>query len=301
MTRPAWSACAVPFPCAAISCDADRPADEPCADVVAEETVGCGACETTVADEVVVAGDPIGLDVDMIAEPVGEPMAVVESVDPPPEVSSREDRLEEARPDQAAASVVVPDLRPAVDASAEDVQPTSAIEEPAPTLPAEPVAPVADPVVPPVTPEPNLFEEADQFDEAGQTDAPESTRADAVAEPAADVPPATEDREPSPESPVGSDAPAREPVEGSPANPLDEAERRSGEAARLWVDATGRHSAVGVLVEVSGDGRCVIDTGAGILEVRSADLRRRDRDYATQAAERLATRRGPGPAETAGR
>jgi hypothetical protein len=35
--------------------------------------------------------------------------------------------------------------------------------------------------------------------------------------------------------------------------------------------------------------------------VRSADLRRRDRAYAAEAGARLAARRGPAPAETAGR
>lgn len=254
------------------------------------------------------------MEIDIATELGVDSMAVVESVDAPSEASLRQDRPDEDRPEQVAASVVVPDLKPAVDASADDVQPTSGIEEPAmqsaaePGLPAEPVAaeaPAGEPAVPPAASEPNLFEEADLVDEAEQAAVPDAASADAVADPAADASPATEEGGPPPEPLVSPDAIDREPVQESPAeppaNPLDEAERRSGEAARLWVDATGRHSAVGVLVEVSVDGRCVIDTGAGILEVRSSDLRRRDRDYATQAAERLATRRGPGPAETAGR
>lgn len=88
--------------------------------------------------------------------------------------------------------------------------------------------------------------------------------------------------------------------EPEPANPLDAAARRAGEPARLWVDATGRHAVVGVLVDLRGDGTCRLDTGAGLVEIPLTALRRRDRDYAEQAAARLAAGR-PSLSETVAR
>ncbi|MFM7245733.1 MAG: hypothetical protein ACKO40_16380 [Planctomycetaceae bacterium] len=283
---PAWSTCGAPL----VEIDA------------------CGSCESL----------PTAF---VIAESVVSDEGVVSDVVVGPEGSSFvEDSVavQESAAEAPVASVVVPDLRPAADA-APDVQPTSAIEEPAapqsepaPAPPAEPMAeespvakdaptteppaPTTEPIADAVPVEPNLFEEADRTEEV---DVPP---ADAAAEPAA---PVDEPREPMPEPAESAVPPAAAPEADEsaipPANPLDEAERRSGEAARLWVDATGRHAVVGVLVDVRTDGRCVIDTGAGILEVRASDLRRRDRDYAAQAAERLAARGGPGLEETAGR
>lgn len=297
-SRPAWSACASP-----VACGAERLSCESCGCDAVVEVDACGACEPVVADDgIVVTGELVVSDVDVRVDPAGEAAPAAET---PPVATPREPAGE-----QAAASVVVPDLQPVVDASADDVQPTSAIEEPTMKPAAEPEQPAVaepepaseppaeEPVMPAAPPEPNLFEEAEQPGEPAA--------ADAIAEPANETPRATEDGAPMPEpsgTPEPSDTvppPADEPAP-EPVNPLDAAERRSGEAARLWVDATGRHSAVGVLVDVRADGRCVIDTGTGTLEVRPADLRRRDREYAAQAADRLAARRGPAAAETAGR
>lgn len=305
---PAWSACAVPSPCYD-----DRPACEPCGGAAPVVMDACGACETISVDAgfvvhegFVTTGDLVEAHAEVVGEPVSEPVPAAETVAAPPVPTPPDEPT-----DETAASVVVPDLKPVVDASRDDVQPTAAIEEPAmkpaaepePGSLVEPVAeeapaaketPVEEPVMPAAPPEPNLFEEADSVDDL------DASPAAGGSEPAVDASPATEDPAPMPEPADGSLPPADEPAL-PPANPLDEAERRSGEAARLWVDATGRHSVVGVLVDVRDDGRCVIDTGAGIREVRGSDLRSRDRKYAEQAAERLATRRRPGAAETAGR
>lgn len=312
---PAWSVCGAP----PLQC-ADHAVAEPWGAPLVEidtcgawdvSPTGCVISESVVSD-VVVGQQGSSLGEEAVAVPghdgstaVGEPL-------PPVEAGTATAAV--AAPDAAAepaASVVVPDLKPAVDAAA-DVQPASAVEEPAtqpapepePVPPVEPMAeespvaegaPVTEPIAdaPPV--EPNLFEEADRGDEV------DATPADAGPDSAV---PADEPREPMPEpaeSPVPPAASPDDEPAAPPSNPLDDAERRSGEAARMWVDATGRHAVVGVLVDVRADGRCVIDTGAGILEVRASDLRRRDRDYAAQAAERLATRSGPGLEETAGR
>jgi len=271
----------------------------------------CAVGETTEVHEgVVTNGDLVEIRSEVTVGPASEPAPAVETVAVPPTPPSEPT-------DESAASVVVPDLKPVVNASSDDVQPTSAIEEPAmkaavepesePDAPVEPVAEeapaaketeIAEPVAPVAPPPPNLFEEADNDDDL---DAPP---AGVSAEPAADASPVSDEPAPMPEPAADPPPPAAEPAaepDPAPANPLDEAERRSGEEARLWIDATGRHSVVGVLVDVRADGRCVIDTGAGILEVRASDLRSRDRDYAEQAAERLASRRGPGATETAGR
>lgn len=287
---PAWSACATPAPWWG-----DRAAAARCGDtieVVVDVEVEAAACgpwdavpatvviddgvvsddaglafeAVVVHDESAIVGESIEAHGDVVAADA-EPTPLVEEVVAPPATESQD----AAEP--AATSVVVPELKPVIDAP-RDVQPASATED-------EAMQPAAEPVVPAAPSEPNLFEEADRTEEFDI--------APAAAEPEADAPPATGAGEPPPE-------PA-----AAPTNPLDAAERRSGERARLWVDATGRHATVGVLVDVRADGRCVIDTGTGILEVRSEELRRRDRDYAAQAGERLAARRGPGPGETAGR
>ena len=261
----------------------------PAADVIDEGVVideawvideGVVIDEGIVHEEPAFVGESVEVHGDAVTTDVVEPTLPIEEVVAPPATESRD-----AAAQPAAASVVVPDLQPAVDASRDDVQPASAVAEPVmkpvaePELaqPAEAVAvepAIAEPAVAESPSEPNLFEEADRSDELDPAPADEAVPSGAT-------------ESPEPASP--------------PTNPLDAAERRSGERPRLWVDATGRHATVGVLVEVRADGRCVIDTGTGLLEVRSADLRRRDRAYAAEAGARLAARRGPAPAETAGR
>lgn len=304
-----WDDCTAPAPPQGDLHDVGVTEWGPCAAVppsfVADDGIGTGDAWTVLHSDVVddepsFVGESIEVRGDVVIADLGEPTSPAEEVAVPSGVVTRD-----AAPEPPTASVVVPDLKPAVD-GAPAVQPTSAIEEQAAppasetSSPVEPLAeeppvatgsPVTAPAIPTAPAEPNLFEEADS------TDGLDAAPVDAVPEP---PPAADEAREPTPE-PAGVVVPPAGESSAHHANPLDDAERRSGEAARLWVDATGRHAIVGVLVDVRADGRCVIDTGARILEVRGSDLRRRDRDYAAQAAERLVTRRGPGPAETAGR
>jgi len=308
---PVWSACPPPAPWWH-----DRAGAAACGDTVVVEAAACGSWDAVpamvVIDEGVVSdADDLAFEAVIVHDEsplVGEMIETIEShgdvgvadaVPTPPieeVVAPPATEALDVVPEPAPTSVVVPDLQPVADAS-RDVQPTSATQDevmergsvPESAPPAEPTgeAPLAEPVVPASPSEPNLFEEADR---AAELDA------------ASEAPPATGADDPAPEPSAtnpgekAASAPAAEPT-----NPLDAAERRSGERARLWVDATGRHATVGVLVDVRADGRCVIDTGTGILEVRPDALRRRDRDYATRAGERLAGRRGPGPGETAGR
>jgi len=156
--------------------------------------------------------------------------------------------------------------------------------------PAEPSALGPEPS-PPIAPseqtlaeEANLFELADAVEPAQEVSPAEPTRVD---EPASETDGKSLD-------PDGDDV-------SEPANPLDAAERRTGEPARLWIDATGRHAVVGVLIDVRGDGICILDTGSEMFQVPAAALRRRDRDYAEQAAARLAVSRSPAGSDTVAR
>lgn len=210
----------------------------------------------------------------------------------------------------SATTAAVPELKPVGEPAGDDVQQAVAIDaprmrpEPAEEPVIEPAAdkpaplpeqqPAPAPAAPAPPAEPNLFEEAEKdLDESSAAEAASPLESEKDSTPVSGEPPQPED-EPVEEGRSGGSS-----VE--PVNPLDAAAQRSGEQPRLWVDATGRHSVVGVLVAVRTDGTCVLDTGTGMLEVRSADLRRRDRDYAAQAAERLATRQIPAAIDTAAR
>lgn len=218
--------------------------------------------------------------------------AVEAASDPVPAVAAGQD--------SAVASVLtppesgLPDLDPVVP----DVQQAAAAEPTAEPLP-QPVPesdspPAAAAVEPVVEDEENLFVIADAVRAEGANLSDRNARSDAVEPPAADGPSADADGQ-LPESDADSAAPAE------PANPLDAAEHRAGEPARLWVDATGRHAVVGVLVGVREDGTCILDTGSGMVGVSVESLRRRDRDYAEQAGGRLAARERPAATATAAR
>jgi flagellar motor protein MotB len=261
------------------------------------------AAVTSVVPDLKPAEEAPGQDVQQavaIDEPAMEPAGRPEPSDEPQPKAEPDEPPMQLPPEETAPAESAPEP-----------------ETPSDEVPAEPVPPA----------EPNLFEEADkELDEpaAMPPEASPSEDTPPMREPAADATPrepaVSEDSEPMPapenEPPQPVQDPGQDPVqgpaEGEPAadavdpptesaNPLDAAERRSGEPARLWIDATGRHSVVGVLVEMRVDGTCVLDTGAGLLEVRAADLRRRDRDYAAQAAERLASQPSPAAVDTAAR
>lgn len=288
---PSWASGPVATVAAWTACD--RPVECGCGVTLAEpvDMVVAGPCDAGIPDEVIVESAMIEsgvIETEIVDSGiVGSEIVADEAVErvTPPAAPN---------PAPAAASVVklpdaaVPELEPVAD----DVRRASADGPAALPAPSPEPAPPTAPVEPAVVEEVNLFELADAA-EAGQEGSPaEQAPAEIPDRPAADEPPADADGE-SPE-PDGA-----EPRES--ANPLDAAERRSGEPARLWIDATGRHAVVGVLVDVRGDGTCVLDTGAEMLEVPAAALRRRDRDYAEQAAARLAEVRRPAVSETVAR
>lgn len=212
---------------------------------------------------------------------------VIELADPIPAPASAE--VADVPP---ASSVVTPSTPGAAvpEPVADDVRQAFAAEpeialEPVPTPAPQEEAVVAAPAL---EAEENLFTRAD------------AALAEDMATGGADEP--TTDRAPAEREGVVDDE-VEEPNEDQPepVNPLDAATRRTGEPARLWIDATGRHSLVGVLVDLRQDGTCRLDTGAGLVDIPVAALRRRDRDYAEQAARRLAAPGQPAVSETVAR
>lgn len=226
----------------------------------ADEACGCDGAPVDLVETVV--GDVLGSET-IVAEAAAEPTepvpapAAANAADVPtiPEIASR------PTPESAAvqqASAAEPDIG------------FAAVPE---QRPAAEVVAAAPAVV-----EENLFTLADAATAAARA-------ADVDGQPASDRPPTADDG--LPEEPAEeADEPRPE-----PANPLDAAMQRTGEPARMWIDVTGRHSVVGVMVDRGADGTCRLDTGAGLVEIPLEALCRRDREYAEQAAARLAAGR----------
>jgi len=76
---------------------------------------------------------------------------------------------------------------------------------------------------------------------------------------------------------------------------------RSAEPLRRWIDSTGGHATVGVLVGVTGDSVEIRKANGQFANVAVERLSDYDRDYVAAAAVRLAGRghRGPGLHDTA--
>lgn len=251
-----------------------------CASVVPAETwsaaepneaCGCDGAPAELVETVV--GAALGSEM-IVAEAAAEPTEAVPTPAPAdtddvptiPGIASRP--TPEAAADVLQASAVEPDIdlapMPEERSSAEEVAASPAAVE-----------------------EANLFTLADAANAAAGA-------ADVDGQPASDRAPTADDGLPD-EPAEEADAPQPEPV-----NPLDAAAQRTGEPARMWIDATGRHAVVGVLVDCGADGTCRLDTGAGLVEIPLVALRRLDREYAEQAAARLAAGR-PDLAETVAR
>lgn len=263
--RPAPACFPVGWPCAAVVPVETWSAAEP------HEACGCDVAPVDLVETVV--GGALGSEM-IVAEAAAEPTealptpAPADTADVPtiPGIASR--LTPEAAADVLQASVAEPEPEPDI-----DLAPVPEERSAAAVVPASPAA----------VEEENLFTLADAAAAAGVDGQPASDRA-----------------------PTVDDGPSDEPVEEAddprpePANPLDAAAQRTGEPARVWIDATGRHAVVGVLVDLGADGTCRLDTGAGLVEIPLVALRRLDREYAEQAAARLAAGR-PDLGETVAR
>ena len=208
----------------------------------------------------------------------------------------------------------------------EDADPA---DEPAPAP--EP-APAAEPTPEPEPAEPNLFEEFEDEDapagEEEMTDEEEASNPFADDEPeavAADEEMADEPSDPLADEPLPADAdpfddapsddpetldepgpleedevmvddseelPAADAGEDEPAPAAGEDPVASAEPKRRWIHASGAHSLVATLVDVAGDGSCVLETDGRRIRVPLDNLSGHDRDYVRDAGVRLAAVKG---------
>ena len=208
----------------------------------------------------------------------------------------------------------------------EDADPA---DEPAPAP--EP-APAAEPTPEPEPAEPNLFEEfEDEAAPAGEeemTDEEEASNPCADDEPeavAADEEMADEPSDPLADEPLPADAdpfddapsddpetldepgpleedevmvddseelPAADAGEDEPAPAAGEDPLASAEPKRRGIHARGAHSLVATLVDVAGDGSCVLETDGRRIRVPLDNLSGHDRDYVRDAGVRLAAVKG---------
>lgn len=192
------------------------------------------------------------------------------------------------------------------------------------------VEPVSEPVTPemkpgatepqgaPATPpaeDPAAEEEENLFEQRPPVDTPAARVEPATEPPVSPEPPAlpadgeaptTSDQAPEPadgdaaqpEPPTDSAAPpATDPVTPEPTDAAPSS--TSVEPMRRWIDATGVHATVGVLVEVRPDGAVIRRRRGGSIVVPLDRLSGHDRAYAIEAGARLAAAR-PGNHETAG-
>lgn len=233
--------------------------------------------------------------------------------------------LKPVAPDDAPSTPSVAAVTPVDD----DAPPAPATEAAPPRDAAEAVVePVTEPVTPemkpgdtepqtaPVPPaaeeeEENLFEQRPSVDKpaAGVESAAEPPPApETPAVPEDGDAPTTSDQPPAAE-PGGGDIPQLEPPTipaetpaTEPATPATTDEFPSStsvEPMRRWIDATGAHATIGVLVEVRPDGAVIRKRHGGSVVVPLDRLSRHDRAYAIEAGARLAAAR-PGNHETAG-
>jgi hypothetical protein len=243
--------------------------------------------------------------------PVDEPVAP--PLDLEPDIQDTDPVDEEMQDGTDAEGLLVP---PATDAPtdeaaemADDAEPPLEEEaaEPAPAVEPEPEQ------------EPNLFEEFEDGDAAGDDSdeamAPEDEEASPSA--AADEPllpdaPVDDADEPAvaegdPLMADDEDAAAAEPAaridsddeplpapadDSDPFAAADDSEAlAAAEPVRRWIHASGAHSLVGRLVDVTGDGHCLLEAAGRRIRVPLQNLSGHDRDYIRQAGVRVAALR----------
>ncbi len=262
-------------------------------------------------------------------EPTPEPVAPVTPATPAPPPAPAEPNLFEEADGVEAAPVAVEAVKPLSDDTEnafDDEQPRApapAADNPPPTEDSEqpsdgspPADPVADPPAadPSATPEPAP---ADAAAPSGTQEAPaeapqnEPAEQDEPSEPAASDPfaptegaaaaPAPADPfepEAGDPAPVLADPFAPEASDPVPAAPVPEEAPAAAddfvtaaEPARRWIHASGSHALVATLVDVSGNGTCVLMADGVRLRVPLDNLSGHDRDYVEHAGPRIAALR----------
>jgi hypothetical protein len=141
-------------------------------------------------------------------------------------------------------------------------------------------------------------------DETAQPAAEDTAEPFAVSEPEGPMEPATESETAPTAAEPAEDAAPEEPATDAretESDPFSDAHRQPVEPLRRWVDASGQHATVGVLVDVGGDAVEIRKANGRSVRVPLERLSRIDRAYAAEAGPRLAGRvPAPQPTETAG-
>lgn len=257
------------------------------------------AVDSAPAVEPVVALEPA--PVEPATEPKPEEPAVAPDVPPPAEPAAPEAPAEPAAPEPRPVVAVEPPAPPAEPNIFEEVE--SAAD--AATLAPEGTEPAAEPSAPSSEPSAdNLFgEPAAAPEPAPQPVADplaEPSAAEPAPEPAADV--SSAPAEPA-TAPAADDAPApaaSEPAAEKPAEEKDPLSDAGREPLRRWVDDTGSHATVGMLVDVRSEGVEIRKANGRTVIVPLERLSDHDRAYAAAAEARLAADRAPPSRETAG-
>ena len=218
---------------------------------------------------------PMEEDADPADEPAPAPEPAAEP-EPTPEPEPAEPNLFEEFEDEdaPAGEKKMTDEEEASNPFADDEPEAAAADEEMADEPSDPLAdePPAD------EPLPVDADDADPFGDAPSDD-PET-----LDEPE----PLEEDEEmvdDSEELPADDDEPEPEPAAGE--DPF-----ASAEPKRRWIHASGAHSLVATLVDVAGDGSCVLETDGRQIRVPLDNLSGHDRDYVRDAGVRLAAVKG---------
>jgi hypothetical protein len=154
----------------------------------------------------------------------------------------------------------------------EDADPA---DEPAPAP-----EPTPEPMPEPEPAEPNIFEEFE--DEDAPAGEEEMTDEEEASNPFADD---------EPEAAAADEEPLAA-VDDEPEPAAGEDPFASAEPKRRWIHASGAHSLVATLVDVAGDGSCVLETDGRQIRVPLDNLSGHDRDYVRDAGVRLAAVKG---------
>ena len=277
----------------------DDPTDEP---TPAEETP---AGETPPAVPPIPGLDdepPMEEDADPADEPVPAPEPAAEPEPEPAEPNLFEEFEDEDAPadeDVSADEEEMADEEEASNPFADDEPEAAAADEEMADEPSDPLAdeemadeemadePLpddADPFGDAPSDDPETLDEPGPLeeDEVMVDDSEELPAADAGEDEPAPADPFADD-EPTP--PMDDDEPEPEPAAGE--DPL-----ASAEPKRRWIHASGAHSLVATLVDVAGDGSCVLMTEGRQIRVPLDNLSGHDRDYVRDAGVRLAAVKG---------
>jgi hypothetical protein len=294
----------------------EEPAEEPdekltesqesgtAAEPEAEMPAGKAAEETALGDEEPAPSEPEGS-----AEPVDPAMPEAPAAPVDPEPAPTEPPAPEPEPadgnffdslDDASGEAAGVE-----EAVADDSEEAAVSGDPFESPPAGAEAPMTDPFLPSEEAGPPLAGETAEEATEAPVDEPADEPAadpfgDAPAEPMLDEPGEADDERPvdaAAEPADGADA-EESPVEEPVAPATGEDDFLVQEPSRRWIDASGTISLVGRLIEISPDGRCLMESGGRRWLIPLTRLSEHDRAYVRQAEGRLAKRRSGGAGQT---